>query len=104
MAHTVSPKGSFSDLIPAKEVGYSSDGLRCIYFFLKKGQKVELHTSPHWVWITVLDGRSLFFVGSEENTKELSARESILYEPREPHGFLALEDSVLMALVIRTSE
>jgi len=84
-----------------KDPIYSSENLRCIFFYLRKGQKIHLHTSPHLVWITVLEGKSRFFIGSEENTQDLGEKESILYDPDEPHGFLALEDCVLMALVIK---
>ncbi len=101
MAHVIWSKGSFSEFMPAKDSVYSSEDLRCIYFYLKKGQKIDLHTSPHLVWITVLEGKSRFFIGSEENTQDLCEKESILYEPREPHGFSALEDCVLMALIIK---
>ncbi|MFN7065754.1 MAG: cupin domain-containing protein [Aquificaceae bacterium] len=100
MAELLRLEGSFSDLVPVKRGLYAKENLRCIAFYLKAGQRISLHTSPHKVITLVLEGEGDFFVGSEENRKGLKKGEALVYDPMEPHGFVALEDMVVLAFVV----
>ncbi len=100
MAKLLKAEGSFSDFMPVKKAIHVEEGIRCIAFYLKAGQKINLHTSPHRVITLVLQGEGDFFIGSEDNKERLKAGEGLLYEPHEPHGFKAEEDMVVLALVV----
>ncbi len=100
MAQVVSTQERiFSPLSPTKKIILSGEDLRSILFCLKEGQKVPLHTSPYRVITIVLSGKGRFFLGSEEDTAELKEGDYVFYERQEPHGFYALEDMVVLALV-----
>ncbi|NPA52170.1 MAG: cupin domain-containing protein [Aquificae bacterium] len=90
----------FKDERPFSERILETDDFLLIHFYLKQGQKIPMHTSPSLVLITVLEGKGRFFYGSEENFEDLDCGETIKYQPEEPHGFSALEDMVVQALVI----
>ena len=45
-------------------------------------------------------GEGDFFVGSEERMERLRKGEALLYEPSEPHGFVALQDMTVIAFVV----
>lgn len=100
MAKLLKPDGSFSDFMPVKKAIHAEEGLRCVSFYLKAGQKINLHTSPHRVITLVLEGEGDFFIGTENNTERLKKGEALLYEPKEPHGFQAVEDMVVLAFVL----
>ncbi len=100
MAQLLKLEPSFSDFMPVKKVLCSKENLRCIAFYLKAGQKVPLHTSPHRVITLVLEGEGDFFVGSEEKRERLKKGEALLYEPSEPHGFVAVQDMTVLAFVV----
>ncbi len=100
MAKLLKAEDGFSDFMPVKKAIHVEEGLRCIAFYLKAGQKINLHTSPHRVITIVLRGEGDFFVGSEENRERLRAGEALLYEPNEPHGFQAVEDMAVIAIVV----
>ncbi|MEJ5338649.1 MAG: cupin domain-containing protein [Aquificaceae bacterium] len=100
MAKLLKAEGVFSDFMPAKKALHVEEDLRCIAFYLKAGQKINLHTSPHRVITLVLQGEGDFFVGSEEKRERLGKGEALLYEPNEPHGFQAVEDMVVVAIVV----
>ena len=72
---------------------------RIVLFFLKKGQKVDLHQSPSDVILTVLEGNGRFFIGNKEEFKDLTNGEFIIYKPNEPHGFEALTDLIVQAII-----
>jgi quercetin dioxygenase-like cupin family protein len=100
MAKLISPEVSFSDFMPVKKALHVEEGLKCISFCLKAGQKISLHSSPHRVITLVLEGEGDFFVGSEENSINLKRGQALLYEPGEPHGFVARQDMVVIAFVV----
>jgi len=77
--------------------------VRILLFFLKKGQIVNLHQSPSDVILTVLDGNGRFFIGSKEEYRDLSIGETIIYDSNEPHGFEALENLVVQAIITSIS-
>jgi quercetin dioxygenase-like cupin family protein len=89
----------FSDKRPTTEKLSESPNLILIHFYLKKGQKINLHSSPSEVITTVVKGKGKFFIGSVENFVELNIGECIKYDPKEPHGFEALEDTVVEAVI-----
>lgn len=100
MAEVISLQGDFSEFMPVKNRLYAKDDLRCIAFYLKSGQKISLHTSPHKVITLVFEGEGDFFVGSEDKKVRLKKGEALIYEPMEPHGFVALEDMIVIAFVV----
>lgn len=99
MAQILSPNVNFSPLIPQKELLAKGDKVRVICFYLEPGQKINLHTSPYHVITVVLEGKGVFFAGSEENGIRLEKGQALQYEPNEPHGFLAEERLVVMAFI-----
>ncbi len=100
MAQLLKSEPNFSAFMPVKKALYSRADLKCIAFHLKAGQKIPLHTSPHRVITLVLEGEGDFFVGSEEKMERLRKGEALLYEPSEPHGFVALQDMTVIAFVV----
>ncbi|MFN3472130.1 MAG: cupin domain-containing protein [Aquificaceae bacterium] len=100
MAELLRSEPNFSDLMPVKKTLCSKEGLRCIAFHLKAGQKIPLHTSPHRVITLVLEGEGDFFVGSEEKRERLKKGDVLVYDPSEPHGFVALQDMTVIAFVV----
>jgi len=89
----------FSDEKVVIEKVADTQNTRILFFFLKKGQIVNLHQSPSDVILTILEGNGRFFIGSKEEYRDLSTGETILYEPNEPHGFEALENLVVQAII-----
>jgi quercetin dioxygenase-like cupin family protein len=89
----------FSDEKVVIEKVADIQNVRILLFFLKKGQIVNLHQSPSDVILTVLEGNGRFFIGSKEEYRDLSTGETIIYEPNEPHGFEALENLVVQAII-----
>ncbi len=89
----------FSSDKPVSEKMVVTDNLVVVHFYLKKGQKIPLHAAKSDVFVTVLKGKGKFFYGSEENFEILEVEESLYYQPEEPHGFEALEDMIVQAVV-----
>ncbi len=97
MAKFIPYEESFGeDRAVARVVGRDRN-MRVIRFCLLAGQEIKPHRSPSTVLMTVLKGR-LVFVGGEEEM-ELKEGDALLCAPGEPHGFRALEDSVVEAVV-----
>ncbi|WP_456464836.1 cupin domain-containing protein [Persephonella sp.] len=90
---------NFSSDKPISEKIIATDNLIVVHFYLKKGQKIPLHASKSDVFVTVLKGKGKFFYGSEENFEILDTEESFYYQPEEPHGFEALEDMIVQAII-----
>ncbi len=84
---------------PYSEKILSTENMLIIHFYLKKRQKIPLHVSKSEVFVTVLLGKGKFFIGSEENSEILRQEESLFYESEEPHGFEALEDMIVQAVI-----
>jgi len=89
----------FNPEMPAREVVYNDDNVRVMRFYLKAGQEIKPHRSPSTVVLTVLQGRLSFYIGSEDREETLETGASVFYDPNEPHGFRAIEDSVAQAVV-----
>ncbi len=89
----------FNEEKPYSEKILATDNMVVVHFYLKKGQKIPLHTSKSEVLVTVLSGKGKFFVGSEDNTEILEEKESYFYQSEEPHGFEALEDMIVQAVI-----
>ena len=73
------------------------ENMRVVRFYLLAGQEIKPHRSPSTVLMTVLRGR-LIFVGGEER-RELKTGDALLCAPQEVHGFRALEDAVVEAVI-----
>ncbi|NPA31994.1 MAG: cupin domain-containing protein [Aquificae bacterium] len=84
---------------PVSEVVYEDENAKVVRFYLKAGQEIKPHSSPSSVYITVLKGRLNFFLGKENEEREVGAGDTVFYEPGELHGFRALEDSVVEAVI-----
>lgn len=82
---------------PRSEVIYEDRNARVVRFYLKEGQEIRPHRSKSSVFITVLRGKLRFTVGKSEEV--LSTGDTAFYEPEEMHGFCALEDSVVEAVI-----
>ena len=101
MAKILMPEYSkFNEERPYSERVFDDDNCLIIHFYLKKGQKIPMHTSPSRVIVSVLEGSGRFFYETEENYKELKAGETIIYEREEPHGFQATEDMIVQAVIV----
>ncbi len=92
-------KTKFKDDKVNVELIVSVDEFRLVYFYLKKGQKVKSHVSKSHVVLTVLKGKAKFFKGDEENFDILKEGEGIYYPPLAPHGFQALDDTIIQAFI-----
>ncbi len=89
----------FNEEKPYSEKILATDNMVIVHFYLKKGQKIPLHVSKSEVLTTVLKGKGKFFVGSEKNTEILEETESYFYQSEEPHGFEAIEDMIVQAVI-----
>lgn len=89
----------FNDEKPYSEKILSTDNMVVVHFYLRKGQKIPLHVSSSEVLTIVLSGKGKFFVGDEENFEILEEKESYFYKSKEPHGFEALEDMIVQAVI-----
>ncbi|NPA53932.1 MAG: cupin domain-containing protein, partial [Aquificae bacterium] len=89
----------FNEEKPFSEKILATDNMVIVHFYLKKGQKIPLHTSKSEVLVTVLLGKGKFFVGNEENIEILNEKESYFYQSEEPHGFEALENMIVQAVI-----
>ncbi len=100
---TIIYKDKFKDRFSENQVVVErvkfSEKLRIILFFLKKGQIVDIHTSPLNVIVTVLEGSGKFFIGNKEEYRDLKAGDTLIYDPSEPHGFEATEDMIVQAVI-----
>lgn len=100
---TIIYKENFKDRFSENQVVVErikfSEKLKVILFFLKKGQIVDLHTSPLNVIVTVLEGSGKFFIGNKEEYRDLKAGDTLIYDPNEPHGFEATEDMIIQAVI-----
>jgi len=84
---------------PLSEVVYEDANAKVVRFYLKGGQEIKPHKSPSSVCITVLKGKLNFFLGKDNSEVEVYAGGTVFYEPEELHGFKALEDSVVEAVI-----
>lgn len=89
----------FSQESPSRELVYEDRNAKVIRFYLKKGQEIKPHRSPSSVFISILEGKLSFFIGCEGKEETLDAGSTVFYEPEELHGFKALEDSVVEAVI-----
>jgi len=100
MALKIYPVGeNFSTEKPVSEKMIATDNLVVVHFYLKAGQKIPLHSSTSEVFVTVLKGKGKFYYGSEEQFEVLTEKESLYYQPEEPHGFAAEEDMIVQAVI-----
>ncbi len=95
--YSVSEK--FSSEKPISEKILSSENMAIVHFYLKKGQKIPLHTSKSEVLTTVLKGKGRFFYGNEDTFEILEEGDSYFYNAEEPHGFEAIEDMIVQAVI-----
>lgn len=86
-------------LKPYIEKIYEDERIRIVLFYLKAGLVIDLHTSPSTVITTVLKGKGNFFVESRESIEILETGDSLIYLPNEPHGFEAIEDMIVQAII-----
>ncbi len=82
---------------PFVERVYEDQNARVVRFYLKKGQEIRPHRSPSSVFVTLLSGQVKMTIGDEELVVERGA--TVCLEPQELHGFTALEDSIIEAVI-----
>ena len=97
MARAVEYCENFTDQKPKAELLYDHGNVRVLRFHVKAGQQIKPHTSASSVALIVLSGEAAFTFGSGE--KVLDKGSVIFYEPDELHGFRAIEDSVILAVI-----
>ena len=83
---------------PATAILHDSPAARIVVFRLLPGQVVAVHTSPSRVSLFVTAGRGAFS-GAEAET-DGAAGDLIVYEPQEPHGFRAIDETLVVTAVI----
>lgn len=86
-------------LKPHIEKIYEDERLRIVLFYLKSGSVIDLHTSSSTVITIVLKGKGNFFIEDRESVEVLETGDSLIYLPNEPHGFEAIEDMVVQAVI-----
>lgn len=91
---------NFSEEKPITKRLFANKDMIVVHFYLKKGQKIPMHISPSTVLVSVLKGKGKFFIDNENNFEILENGEGYIYNPKQPHGFLALEDMVVQAVII----
>ncbi len=84
---------------PAKELVYEDQNAKVVRFFLKEGQEIKPHKSPSSVFIYVIKGKLSFYIGKDDREEVLESGATVFYEPEELHGFKALEDSIVQAVI-----
>ncbi len=90
---------NYSEERVLSEVVYSHDNARVVRFYLLKDQEVKPHISNSSVLISVLKGKLIFYSGEALKEDILNQGDSIFYEPKELHGFKALDNSVVEAVI-----
>jgi quercetin dioxygenase-like cupin family protein len=95
----INPVFEFSKEKPTTKKFFSNDDMVVVHFNLKSGQKIPMHTSSSTVLVSVLTGKGKFFIDNEDNFEILGTGESFIYSPKQPHGFLALEDMIVQAVI-----
>ncbi len=90
----------FDEKEPYSEIILENPDFAIFHVYVKAGQKVELHKSKSYMIITVIQGKGIFFVGSEENTEHLSEEETIVYDKGELHGYKAEEDMIVQVVAV----
>ncbi|NPA40839.1 MAG: cupin domain-containing protein [Aquificae bacterium] len=88
----------FKEDQPNRELVYEDSNAKVIRFYLKEGQEIKPHRSPSSVFISVLEGEVLFYIG-EEGKETLREGGTVFYEPQELHGFKAITDCVVQAVI-----
>ncbi len=81
------------------EVIYNNEHARVLRFYLRAEQEVKPHKSPSSVFITVLKGKLLFLVNDGKSEEMLNVGDTVFYNPQELHGFKAIEDSIVEAVI-----
>ncbi len=84
---------------PYSEKVLSTENFMVVHFYLKKGQKIPLHVSKSEVLVTVLYGKGKFFVENGETFEILNENESFFYKREQPHGFEAISDMIVQAVI-----
>ncbi|RUM46714.1 MAG: cupin domain-containing protein [Hydrogenothermus sp.] len=90
---------NFSEEKPITKRLFANKDMIIVHFYLKSGQKIPMHASPSTVLVSVLEGKGKFFIDNEDNFEILEKGESFIYNPKQPHGFLALEDMIVQAVI-----
>ena len=88
----------FNSAGPRTVTVYQDRSVKVVRFYLKEGQEIKPHRSKYRVIVTVLMGKLKFLIGDGEET--LRAGTTVIYDYEELHGFTAIEDSVVEALII----
>ena len=83
---------------PATAVLHDTPDARLVVFRIAPGQAVAPHRNGSTVILTVLDGRGV--VSGEQEQREVSAGEVIVYEPNELHGMSAADAELVLLATI----
>ena len=74
---------------------------RIVFFALEPGQDVPVHTSSATVVVTIVDGSGTFIGDGVKSL--MKTGDSVVYEPKEPHGMIAGEHGLRFVAVISPS-
>ena len=81
--------------ITRRTLVHNDQAMLC-HFELKKGAKIPLHQHGPSQIGYVVSGAVQFMKGSEDNTFTVRTGDSYVFGPDEPHGAVALEDTVFI--------
>lgn len=85
----------------ATVLAHDEPNCRVVLFTLAAQQAVAVHTSASTVIVTVAGGSGVFMGNGDRAL--LTAGESAVYAPHEPHGMVAGEDGLRFVAVITPS-
>ena len=87
---------------PATAILYDSNDARLVVFRLAPGQFVPPHRSTSTVSLLVLSGTGQLSGedGGEPITRDVKAGDIVIYDPKELHGMIALDEELLLLATI----
>jgi quercetin dioxygenase-like cupin family protein len=83
---------------PATTIAHDCADARVVVFRIEPGQEVTRHTSPSTVMLTIVSGNGI--VTGAEGDRAVRAGELVTYDPKEPHGMRATDETLVIAAVI----
>jgi quercetin dioxygenase-like cupin family protein len=92
---------SYTDGDPTGKTLVKEPDLRIVLLVLRSGGRMDQHRASGPVSIQAIDGR--FTVDLPSGEVELTAGELVALEPNIPHGVKAIEDSVFLLTIGRTT-
>ncbi len=83
---------------PATAILHDSEQARHVVFRIAPGQQVPPHTSTSAVTLVAIAGRGT--VSGADGERPVTTGDLVVYEPGEPHGMRAGDDTLVLLAVI----